>query len=208
MDPSKPTSIAGFAPGYLDKEKELIVGLQTDAPLKRAIKPLGGIGMVKAALEAYGFTPDKEVGSKRSFKWFVPAAVSVQVIIMCMQSRGLDGEGSCTVATHCHKCYLHGASYGCAWLGTHASASCQICDSLLPGCRRWRTPTPTSARHTTLVCLTHIRMRCVLHARVASSQACLMAMGVGALLVTTAVWHCMVWMHLWMPRRRTSSSTW
>lgn len=119
VDPSKPTSIAGFAPGYIDKEKELIVGLQTDAPLKRAIKPLGGIGMVKAALEAYGFTPDKEVGSKHSFKWFVPAAVSAQVVIMCMQSRGWDGEGSCTVATHCHKCYLHDASYGLEHMPLH-----------------------------------------------------------------------------------------
>ncbi|GFR39730.1 hypothetical protein Agub_g211 [Astrephomene gubernaculifera] len=61
VDPSKPSSIAGFPPGYINKDLEVVVGLQTDAPLKRAIKPLGGINMVKAALEAYGFTPDAEV---------------------------------------------------------------------------------------------------------------------------------------------------
>ncbi|PNH08689.1 Formate acetyltransferase [Tetrabaena socialis] len=61
VDPSVPSTIAGFLPGYINKELEQVVGLQTDAPLKRAIKPLGGINMVKAALESYGFTPDLEV---------------------------------------------------------------------------------------------------------------------------------------------------
>jgi formate C-acetyltransferase len=51
VDPHKPSSITAFGPGYIDKEKEVVVGLQTDAPLKRAIKPLGGINMVKAALQ-------------------------------------------------------------------------------------------------------------------------------------------------------------
>lgn len=60
VDPSKPSGIDAFPAGYIDREAEVIVGLQTDAPLKRAIKPLGGINMVKAALEAYGFTPDPE----------------------------------------------------------------------------------------------------------------------------------------------------
>lgn len=63
VDPSKPTSIAGFPAGYIDRDKEIIVGLQTDAPLKRAIKPLGGINMVNAALESYGFVPDKKVSA-------------------------------------------------------------------------------------------------------------------------------------------------
>lgn len=41
VDPAVPSSITAFAPGYIDKQQEVVVGLQTDAPLKRAIKPLG-----------------------------------------------------------------------------------------------------------------------------------------------------------------------
>ncbi|WP_448204277.1 formate C-acetyltransferase [Azospirillum sp. sgz302134] len=49
------SSITAHAPGYIDKDLELIVGLQTDKPLKRAIMPFGGWRMVKNSLEAYGF---------------------------------------------------------------------------------------------------------------------------------------------------------
>ena len=55
----KPSTITAFGPGYLDKEKEVIVGFQTDKPLKRGIMPNGGVRVVKHALEAYGFTLDK-----------------------------------------------------------------------------------------------------------------------------------------------------
>ncbi|NLZ73970.1 MAG: formate acetyltransferase, partial [Bacteroidales bacterium] len=55
----KPSTITAFGPGYLDKEKEIIVGFQTDKPLKRGIMPNGGIRVVKNALEAYGYTLDK-----------------------------------------------------------------------------------------------------------------------------------------------------
>ncbi len=56
---SKPSTITTFGPGYLDQEKEVIVGFQTDKPLKRGIMPNGGIRVVKGALEAYGYTLDK-----------------------------------------------------------------------------------------------------------------------------------------------------
>jgi formate C-acetyltransferase len=61
VDPSVPSTIKAFAPGYIDKSNEIIVGLQTDKPLKRAIKPLGGVNMVKNALEAFGYKMDSEV---------------------------------------------------------------------------------------------------------------------------------------------------
>src|SRR5215470_9615520 len=56
-----PSSITAHAPGYIDREKEIIVGLQTDAPLKRAIMPNGGFRMVLSALKAYGHEPDPAV---------------------------------------------------------------------------------------------------------------------------------------------------
>jgi formate C-acetyltransferase len=56
-----PSSITAHGPGYIDRDKEIIVGLQTEAPLKRAIMPNGGLRMVLNALEAYGYTPDPHV---------------------------------------------------------------------------------------------------------------------------------------------------
>ena len=61
VDGSVPSTITAFPPGYIDKDNEVIVGLQTDKPLKRAIKPLGGINMVKNALQAYKYELDPEV---------------------------------------------------------------------------------------------------------------------------------------------------
>lgn len=54
----KPSSITAHDAGYIDQEQELIVGLQTDAPLKRAIMPNGGLRMVENGLEAFGFKID------------------------------------------------------------------------------------------------------------------------------------------------------
>jgi formate C-acetyltransferase len=56
-----PSSITAHGPGYIDKDHEIIVGLQTEAPLKRAIMPNGGLRMVLGALKAYGHKPDANV---------------------------------------------------------------------------------------------------------------------------------------------------
>ncbi|MEG5050261.1 MULTISPECIES: formate C-acetyltransferase [unclassified Microcoleus] len=60
VDTKVPTSITAHAAGYIDRDLEQIVGLQTDKPLKRAIMPFGGIRVVKAGLEAYGYQLDEQ----------------------------------------------------------------------------------------------------------------------------------------------------
>ncbi|MEV0901855.1 pyruvate formate lyase family protein, partial [Actinoplanes sp. NPDC049802] len=61
VDAVTPSTITSHKPGYIDEVNELIVGLQTDAPLRRAIIPNGGWRMVEGGLKAYGYTPDPRV---------------------------------------------------------------------------------------------------------------------------------------------------
>jgi formate C-acetyltransferase len=56
-----PSSITAHGPGYIDRENEIIVGLQTEAPLRRAIMPNGGLRMVVNAVKAYGCELDPHV---------------------------------------------------------------------------------------------------------------------------------------------------
>ncbi len=53
-----PQTLTTYGAGYIDKDNEVIVGLQTDQPLKRGIFPKGGIRMVESALKAYGYELD------------------------------------------------------------------------------------------------------------------------------------------------------
>lgn len=61
VDTHTPATITAHAPGYIDREHELIVGLQTDAPLKRAIMPNGGWRVVETSLQTYGYDVDPQV---------------------------------------------------------------------------------------------------------------------------------------------------
>ena len=55
IDVDHMSGINNFEAGYIDKDNEVIVGLQTDAPLKRMVNPYGGIRMVYQELDAYGY---------------------------------------------------------------------------------------------------------------------------------------------------------
>ena len=60
VDTKTPSAVNAYDAGYIDKDLEQIVGLQTDAPLKRAIMPNGGIKIVEKSCVAYGYEVDKE----------------------------------------------------------------------------------------------------------------------------------------------------
>ena len=68
IDTTTFSGINNFAPGYIDKSNELIVGLQTDAPLKRIVNPYGGMRMVEASLSAYNYRLPTDL--KKHFKEF------------------------------------------------------------------------------------------------------------------------------------------
>ena len=61
IDTHTVTSLLNYKPGYLDKDKEIIVGLQTDRPLKRGVNPFGGLRMTREACKAYGYELSQKV---------------------------------------------------------------------------------------------------------------------------------------------------
>ena len=61
IDTDTVSSLTSYSPGYIDKENELIVGLQTNRPLKRGVNPFGGMRMVRQACEAYGYKLSRKV---------------------------------------------------------------------------------------------------------------------------------------------------
>ena len=64
VDLERFSGIDNFEPGYIDKDKELVVGLQTDQPLKRIMNPYGGFRMVKNSLKAYGLKMHPELEAR------------------------------------------------------------------------------------------------------------------------------------------------
>ena len=61
VDAKTPSTLLAHKAGYIDRDNEVIVGLQTDQPFKRAIFPYGGLRMVEAGLKAAGFDADPQV---------------------------------------------------------------------------------------------------------------------------------------------------
>ncbi len=64
VDTENVLTVTSHKPGYLDKENEIIVGLQTDEPLKRGLNPFGGMKMTQKAAASYGYTVSKNVEDK------------------------------------------------------------------------------------------------------------------------------------------------
>ncbi|MBE6746587.1 MAG: formate C-acetyltransferase [Ruminococcaceae bacterium] len=68
IDTATVSSLKNYSPGYIDKENEIIVGMQTNRPLKRAVNPFGGMRMVRQACEAYGYKLSEKVEEEFRFR--------------------------------------------------------------------------------------------------------------------------------------------
>ncbi len=68
VDTQKATTLLSHNAGYIDKDDEIIVGLQTEKPLERGVNPFGGIRMAKEACEAYGFKMSDELLDKFTYR--------------------------------------------------------------------------------------------------------------------------------------------
>ena len=68
VDTQTVSSLLNYKPGYLDKDNELIVGLQTDRPLKRGVNPFGGIRMAREACRAYGYELSGQVEQEFAYR--------------------------------------------------------------------------------------------------------------------------------------------
>ncbi|QDW73762.1 formate C-acetyltransferase [Lachnospiraceae bacterium KGMB03038] len=68
IDTQTVTSLLNYKPGYLDKDQEIIVGLQTDRPLKRGVNPFGGLRMTREACRAYGYELSQKVEDEFQYR--------------------------------------------------------------------------------------------------------------------------------------------
>ena len=68
IDTATVSSLTSYSPGYIDKENEIIVGMQTNRPLKRGVNPFGGMRMVRQACEAYGYKLSEKVQEEFRFR--------------------------------------------------------------------------------------------------------------------------------------------
>ena len=68
IDTATVSSLTSFSPGYIDKENEIIVGMQTNRPLKRGVNPFGGMRMVRQACEAYGYKLSSKIEDEFQYR--------------------------------------------------------------------------------------------------------------------------------------------
>ena len=68
IDTATVSSLTSYSPGYIDKGNEIIVGMQTNRPLKRGVNPFGGMRMVRQACEAYGYKLSRKVEEEFRFR--------------------------------------------------------------------------------------------------------------------------------------------
>ena len=68
IDTATVSSLKSYSPGYIDKENEIIVGLQTNRPLKRGVNPFGGMRMVRQACESYGYKLSSKVEEEFTYR--------------------------------------------------------------------------------------------------------------------------------------------
>ncbi len=119
FDTNIATTITAHGPGYIDRELETIVGLQTDKPLKRALHPYGGINMIRSSFEAYGremdpqfeylFTDLRKTHNRGVFDVYSPE------MMRCRKSGVLtglpDGYGRGRIIGDYRRVALYGISY-------------------------------------------------------------------------------------------------
>ncbi len=68
IDTATVSSLTSYSPGYIDKDNEIIVGMQTNRPLKRGVNPFGGIRMARQACEAYGYKLSRKIEEEFRFR--------------------------------------------------------------------------------------------------------------------------------------------
>ena len=68
VDTETISTVTAYAPGYIGKDSEIIVGMQTNRPLKRGVNPFGGIRMARGACEAYGYKLSDEIEKKFKYR--------------------------------------------------------------------------------------------------------------------------------------------
>ena len=68
IDTATVSSLTSYSPGYIDKENEIIVGMQTNRPLKRGVNPFGGMRMARQACDAYGYKLSRKIEEEFRFR--------------------------------------------------------------------------------------------------------------------------------------------